>query len=486
VGKTTLARVLLEFRPARVPEPFWFSFQHNQDVNLETMLAELAGYLQAPVILSFKGIRKAGKIDINRLTDELMKRDSVRLVFDDLSYITDAQRKFKDPEMSLLFLALRDNTHRAKIILTSRVLPILDNGERLIDELEDENKKDLKGLETNFAADYLKANGLEKIEYDTLKSLSEGVCGHPFSLKLLVGLAKRHTLENVLKNPGIYKKSKEERIKNAKLLFDKLAGNEKELLERISVFRKPEPLEAINFMFADETPIDAVDNLLDKSLLETDNNNSYWLHPLVQEFSYEDLKNKKEAHMLAVRYYLSLQLPEKPSRKEDLQPALEAHYHACKAGEYDLAAAIIWRYNLHYLLDLWGNPRTLIDIYEKLLPNHFRCEPILKDKRVHGAVLGNLGNAYSDLGEPIKAIEYYEQALKISKEIGDRRGEGNHLGNLGNAYSDLGEPRKAIEYYEQALKISKEIGDRRGEGADLGNLGLAYSDLGEPRKAMNF
>lgn len=42
---------------------------------------------------------------------------------------------------------------------------------------------------------------------------------------------------------------------------------------------------------------------------------------------------------------------------------------------------------------------------------------------------------------------------------------------------------KAIEYYEQALSISREIGDRRGEGADLGNLGLAYSDLGEVEQA---
>ena len=40
--------------------------------------------------------------------------------------------------------------------------------------------------------------------------------------------------------------------------------------------------------------------------------------------------------------------------------------------------------------------------------------------------------------------------------------EGVHLGNLGNAYADLGEPRKAIEYYEQALKIAREIGDRQG------------------------
>ncbi|MCD4777934.1 MAG: tetratricopeptide repeat-containing protein, partial [Desulfobacterales bacterium] len=52
-------------------------------------------------------------------------------------------------------------------------------------------------------------------------------------------------------------------------------------------------------------------------------------------------------------------------------------------------------------------------------------------------------------------------ALVIAKEIGDRRGEGNHLGNLGLAYSDLGQVEKAIEYYEQALLIGKEIKDPR-------------------------
>ncbi len=88
------------------------------------------------------------------------------------------------------------------------------------------------------------------------------------------------------------------------------------------------------------------------------------------------------------------------------------------------------------------------------------------------------------MGETRKAIEYYEQALKISREIGDRRNEGNWLGNLGLAYADLGETRKAIEYYEQALKISREIGDRRGEGNHLGNLGNAYAGMGETRKAI--
>ncbi len=55
----------------------------------------------------------------------------------------------------------------------------------------------------------------------------------------------------------------------------------------------------------------------------------------------------------------------------------------------------------------------------------------------------------------------------------------------GEAYNDLGEPRKAIEYYEQALKISREIGDRRGEGKDLGNLGKHTVVWASPEKQLN-
>ena len=129
-----------------------------------------------------------------------------------------------------------------------------------------------------------------------------------------------------------------------------------------------------------------------------------------------------------------------------------------------------------------GEVRRAIDFYEEALA----ISREIGDRRAEGAALGNLGNANADLGEVRRAIEYLEQALAISREIGDRRSEGNHLGNLGLAYVALGEVRRAIEYYEQALAISREIGDRRSEGADLGNLGNAYAALGEVRRAIDF
>ena len=108
------------------------------------------------------------------------------------------------------------------------------------------------------------------------------------------------------------------------------------------------------------------------------------------------------------------------------------------------------------------------------------------DKQAEGNALGNLGLAWADLGEPRKAIDYFEQHLTLAREIKDRRGEGNALGNLGIAWKNLGEPRKAIDYHEQALVVSREIKDRRAEGSILGNLGNAWAGLGEPRKAIDY
>jgi len=110
----------------------------------------------------------------------------------------------------------------------------------------------------------------------------------------------------------------------------------------------------------------------------------------------------------------------------------------------------------------------------------------LRDRQAEGTHLGNMGNAYADLGEVREAIEYYEAALGIAREIGDRRGEGKSLGNLGVAYAALGEMREVIGYYEAAMDIAREIGDRHSEGNHLGNLGSAHYRLGEVREAIGY
>ncbi len=85
-----------------------------------------------------------------------------------------------------------------------------------------------------------------------------------------------------------------------------------------------------------------------------------------------------------------------------------------------------------------------------------------------------------------KAIEYYNQALTITRKIGDQQGEGSNLNGLGNAYLSLGQYDKAIKCYNQMLTIAQKIGGRRDEGTDLNNLGIAYLMLGQYDKVIKY
>ena len=129
-----------------------------------------------------------------------------------------------------------------------------------------------------------------------------------------------------------------------------------------------------------------------------------------------------------------------------------------------------------------GEPRRAIQFSEHSLD----IAREIGDRTDEVAALGNLGLAYADLGEIRDAIQCFEETLLIHRELRDRRGESNDLGNLGNAYADLGEPSRAIQFYEQALLLDRETGDRRGEGAGLGNLGVAYAIMGEISRAIQF
>jgi CHAT domain-containing protein/Tfp pilus assembly protein PilF len=93
---------------------------------------------------------------------------------------------------------------------------------------------------------------------------------------------------------------------------------------------------------------------------------------------------------------------------------------------------------------------------------------------------------YDDLGEKQKALDYYRQALPISRQVGDRFGEATTLNNIGHVYDDLGERHKALDYCNQALPIIRQVGDRFGEAAIINNIGHVYDELGEKQKALDY
>jgi tetratricopeptide (TPR) repeat protein len=97
--------------------------------------------------------------------------------------------------------------------------------------------------------------------------------------------------------------------------------------------------------------------------------------------------------------------------------------------------------------------------------------------------LGNLGNAYLDLGLYHEAQAYHLQALEVCRALGDREGEAGSLDTLGLISSRMEQPQQAQDYFAQALAIQRAIGYRRGQGYTLTHQGHVLAGLGQLEQA---
>ncbi|NER99300.1 MAG: CHAT domain-containing protein, partial [Symploca sp. SIO1B1] len=100
--------------------------------------------------------------------------------------------------------------------------------------------------------------------------------------------------------------------------------------------------------------------------------------------------------------------------------------------------------------------------------------------------LTNIGKVYSNIGQPQKALKYFNQGLEILKQAGNPSREARALTNIGEVYSNIGQPQKALKYFYQELPIQREVSDRRGEGVTLNKIGKIYNYLGQLKKALDY
>jgi tetratricopeptide (TPR) repeat protein len=108
----------------------------------------------------------------------------------------------------------------------------------------------------------------------------------------------------------------------------------------------------------------------------------------------------------------------------------------------------------------------------------------LNDHKMMGLHQGNLGIAYNEIGNTLKAIECFERELMVHRSLGDLEGEGNALGNLGITYNILGDTRKAIDFHRKQLMIARKINDLDGKGNALCNLGSDFRKIGDNQRAV--
>lgn len=140
----------------------------------------------------------------------------------------------------------------------------------------------------------------------------------------------------------------------------------------------------------------------------------------------------------------------------------------------------------------WGEPIRGVDYHQQALAIFRQIYGEKLDYNIPKS-LNNLGRVYQATKKPEQALGCYQEALSILKQLGDderiRRGIANNLNRQGRAYQALGRIAEAIESYEKALEIRQQVfGDqpRRATSSSLTSLGNAYAALGDTTRAIEF
>jgi tetratricopeptide (TPR) repeat protein len=110
----------------------------------------------------------------------------------------------------------------------------------------------------------------------------------------------------------------------------------------------------------------------------------------------------------------------------------------------------------------------------------------LNNRSALADILNNFGNFLNWRFRYKDAIVFHQQSLELQRDIEDRTGESISLGNLGNDYSSLGKYQRAIDFFQQSLEIQRDVGDRQRESMSLSNLGNTYQFLGQYQRASDF
>lgn len=135
---------------------------------------------------------------------------------------------------------------------------------------------------------------------------------------------------------------------------------------------------------------------------------------------------------------------------------------------------------LNHIGELYLSERKLTDalIYFE------RTLALRKDNPRKANVMTNIGAVYNLQGNPRKALESYNAALKLLEGGDDRRELASTLQKVGEAEALLNEPGKALEALNRALLLWRAIADERGEANTLYFIALAERQRGNLAEAL--
>ncbi|MBD2355839.1 tetratricopeptide repeat protein [Tolypothrix sp. FACHB-123] len=157
------------------------------------------------------------------------------------------------------------------------------------------------------------------------------------------------------------------------------------------------------------------------------------------------------------------------------------------------------------ILTLLGYSQRALGQYQRSIEFHQQALEIARtagDRPCEIANLNHLSRTYVQEQDYVEAINHSQRALILSRQVGDayggqslRTGEANALINLG--YSEVMHAQEleqlepetyemAINYLQQGLKLTEQLGDIQSKALCFSSLGIAHLVIGESQAAIKY
>ena len=233
--------------------------------------------------------------------------------------------------------------------------------------------------------------------------------------------------------------------------------------------------------------MDAVQSLVEKSLVHRTGDDRFDLLVSVQEYAAEKLRargpeaeasarERHGAHFAgfgAEPALAALSVHGGHARRRALARELDNLVAACRRavaradeGTAVAALAAAWE-----VLLLRGPNAAAVELAEAV-------RRVAKTPALRARTEGLLGQPLTRLGRMDDALACQEASLAIARELGDREHEAMTLLQLGQVHGMAGRTDEGAELFETALAIHRELGNRSGEARALGLMGLTRTQQG--------
>lgn len=106
------------------------------------------------------------------------------------------------------------------------------------------------------------------------------------------------------------------------------------------------------------------------------------------------------------------------------------------------------------------------------------------DLAAQSQCLNTLGGFARARRDPAQAAALFEQALALSPAAHTPRQRLALVAQLGDIRFGQGELESSGRFFEEGVTLAREVGDRESEARLIGSLGLIAADLGDPERAL--